>query len=257
MTKQRKRKVEGGLVEGKLSGSIWKLAAPMMIGGALQDLFSLVDLFFVGKLGHVEVAALAIAGTTMAILSMLVQGIGVGTVALISHFTGEKIIRCRIGLGANACPEHYWVDVDADCFFFLVEPLLMLLEPKAMCCLCGRVSQNQFHFLHRYFLFAGDNTLQGSGGTKTPLYALSLPTFLILFLLCSLWMILFRYGVCRFCVATVITLALVFCTFCSSFFAHSTRIEVEIPQTLPSLMKRIKHRFASLQVFIREISFCF
>jgi Na+-driven multidrug efflux pump len=96
MAKQRTRKVEGGLVEGKLSGSIWKLAAPMMIGGALQDLFSLVDLFFVGKLGHVEVAALAIAGTTMAILSMLVQGIGVGTMALISHFTGEKIIRCRM-----------------------------------------------------------------------------------------------------------------------------------------------------------------
>lgn len=45
MLKQRKRKIEHGLTEGKLSESIWKLAAPMMIAGSLQDLFDMVDLF--------------------------------------------------------------------------------------------------------------------------------------------------------------------------------------------------------------------
>jgi len=49
MAIQRKRKIEKGLVDGRLSSSIWKLAAPMMIGGALDDLFSMVDLFFVGN----------------------------------------------------------------------------------------------------------------------------------------------------------------------------------------------------------------
>jgi len=41
-------------------------------------------------LGHIEVAALAIAGTVVAVLMMLVQGIAVGTMVFISHFTGEK-----------------------------------------------------------------------------------------------------------------------------------------------------------------------
>lgn len=61
----------------------------MMIGRLLQDLFSMVDLYFVSELGHVEVAALAIAGTVVAVLAMLVQGIAVGTMAFIAHFTGE------------------------------------------------------------------------------------------------------------------------------------------------------------------------
>jgi len=74
--------------------------------------------------------------TTMAILSMLVQGIGVGTMALISHFTGEKDYKMSDKvLGQNACPEHYWVDVDADCFFFSGRTLVeAFLGPKAMCC---------------------------------------------------------------------------------------------------------------------------
>jgi Na+-driven multidrug efflux pump len=86
----RKRKIETGLVEGKLSSSIWKLATPMLIGGALEDLFSMVDLFFVGRLGHIQVAAIAISGTIVAILMMLIQGIAVGTLSFVSRFTGEK-----------------------------------------------------------------------------------------------------------------------------------------------------------------------
>jgi len=66
------------------------------------------------------------------------------------------------------------VDVDADCFFFSGRTLVDAFWSQRRCVvLCSRVSQNQFHFLHRYFLFAGvTNALQGSGDAKTPLYAL-------------------------------------------------------------------------------------
>ncbi len=90
MEMKRERKIENSLISGNISRSIWTLAAPMMIGSALQDLFSMVDLYFVGRLGHIEVAALAIAGTVVAILMMVVQGITVGSTALIAHFTGDK-----------------------------------------------------------------------------------------------------------------------------------------------------------------------
>ncbi|MEA3421274.1 MAG: hypothetical protein U9Q97_06325 [Acidobacteriota bacterium] len=38
---------------------------------------SIIDLYFVGKLGHVQIASLSIAGTVVAILVMLVTWISV------------------------------------------------------------------------------------------------------------------------------------------------------------------------------------
>ena len=267
MTKQRKRKVEGGLVEGKLSGSIWKLAAPMMIGGALQDLFSLVDLFFVGKLGHVEVAALAIAGTTMAILSMLVQGIGVGTMALISHFTGEKNYKMSDEvLGQTLVLSIIGSMLMLIVSFFLVEPLLRLFGAKGdVLFYAAEYLKINFTFSIVIFLFAGvTNALQGSGDAKTPLYALIVANILNIILDPMLIMGYGPFpamGVAGSAVATVITRGIgVLYLFVHLFFAHSTlHLKWKYLKPLPSLMKRIVNIgfFASLQVFIREISFLF
>ena len=175
MANQRKRKVENGLVEGRLSRSIWKLAAPMMIGGALADLFSIVDLFFVGRLGHIEVAALSIAGTVMAIMMMLVQGIGVGTTALISHFTGEKnyeksdeVLGQTLILGLIGSAIMLVVS------FFLIEPLLKLFGATGeVLTYAADYLRINFNYSIIIFLFSGVNSaLQGSGDVRTPLNAL-------------------------------------------------------------------------------------
>ncbi len=267
MAEQRKRKVEEGLVEGKLSGSIWKLAAPMMIGGALQDLFSIVDLFFVGKLGHIEVAALAIAGTTMAILTMLVQGIGVGTMALVSHFTGEKnyemsdfVLGQTILLGVIGSVFMLIVS------FFLVEPLLMLFGATGnVLFYAADYLKINFVFSIVIFLFAGvTNALQGSGDAKTPLYALVVANILNIILDPLLIMGYGPFpamGVAGSAVATVITRGIgALFLFFHLFFGHSTlRFKWKYLKPLPSLMGRIVNIgfFASLQVFIREVSFLF
>jgi len=73
-----------------LQSSIWKLAMPMMVGAVLHDLFSLADLFFVGRLGHIAVAALSMAGVIIAVIMMAAIGISAGTTALIAHFIGKK-----------------------------------------------------------------------------------------------------------------------------------------------------------------------
>jgi len=86
----RSRKTYSTITEGKLRASIWRLAMPIMAGALLQDLFSLVDLFFVGRLGYVSVAALSMAGVILAVIMMAAIGISSGTTALIAHFTGKK-----------------------------------------------------------------------------------------------------------------------------------------------------------------------
>jgi len=62
----------------------------MIIGALLQDLFTFVDLLFIGRLGSTQLAALSIAGAILAIILMAAMGISSGTTALISHFIGKK-----------------------------------------------------------------------------------------------------------------------------------------------------------------------
>ncbi|MFH1645248.1 MAG: MATE family efflux transporter [Candidatus Omnitrophota bacterium] len=90
MNKKRTRKINDNITEGILRSSIWKLAMPMMLGAVLHDLFTLVDLFFIGRLGHIAVAALAISGVIIAVIMMAAIGISAGTTALIAHFIGKK-----------------------------------------------------------------------------------------------------------------------------------------------------------------------
>lgn len=62
----------------------------MVLGALLQNLFSLVDLFFIGRLGHVALAALSIAGVILAVVIMVGLGLSTGTTALVAHYTGKK-----------------------------------------------------------------------------------------------------------------------------------------------------------------------
>ena len=267
MANQRKRKVENGLVEGRLSRSIWKLAAPMMIGGALLDLFSIVDLFFVGRLGHIEVAALSIAGTVMAIMMMLVQGIGVGTTALISHFTGEKnyeksdeVLGQTLILGLIGSAIMLVVS------FFLIEPLLKLFGATGeVLTYAADYLRINFSYSIIIFLFSGVNSaLQGSGDVRTPLNALIIGNVLNIILDPLLIMGYGPFpamGLSGSAVATVITrgIGLIY-LFSHVLFGHST-IHLMRRHFKPDLilMRRIVSIgfYASLQVFIREVSFLF
>lgn len=90
MVKKRPRKINADITNGSLRSSLWKLALPMMAGAAMQDLFTLVDLFFVGRLGYIAVAALTISGIIISVIMMAAIGISAGTTALIAHFAGKK-----------------------------------------------------------------------------------------------------------------------------------------------------------------------
>jgi Na+-driven multidrug efflux pump len=56
----------------------------------LMDLFNIVDMIFVGRLGAAAIAAVSIGGVIMGLIRMLATGISTGTVALVSRFVGQK-----------------------------------------------------------------------------------------------------------------------------------------------------------------------
>ncbi len=92
------------LTEGSIVRNIWYLALPMMIGNVLQNLFSIVDMKFVGKVSPaVEVsakileeyrksaiAAVSMSGIVLGILFVVIIGIYMGTTAMVARFIGAK-----------------------------------------------------------------------------------------------------------------------------------------------------------------------
>jgi Na+-driven multidrug efflux pump len=67
------------------------LAGPMFIGTTLQNLQSVIGLFWVGRLGSDAVAALAMGGTILMMLFPVVMGLATGTVAVVSRRVGEGL----------------------------------------------------------------------------------------------------------------------------------------------------------------------
>ncbi len=82
------RKNASWITHGSLIGATWRLALPMIVTGLLHDSFSIVDLFFVGRLGPEAIAAVTISGIVVAILLMIGLGITVGCTALVSQAIG-------------------------------------------------------------------------------------------------------------------------------------------------------------------------
>ena len=81
------------LTEGKEGSLILKFALPMLFGGLLQNLYTVVDSIIVGKFINKE--ALAAVGASFPIIFAflsLVIGIGTGSTIVIAQFFGAKKI---------------------------------------------------------------------------------------------------------------------------------------------------------------------
>ena len=65
---------------GNITKNLWLLALPMMATNALQTLFNVVDMVFVGRLGPSQIAAVSITGVILMIPFALILGISIATV---------------------------------------------------------------------------------------------------------------------------------------------------------------------------------
>ncbi len=78
------------LTRGPIRGHIARMTAFMLVSMALQTLYSLVDLYWVSRLGKEAIAAVSIAGNVMMIVMAFGQMLGIGAAAAISHAAGRK-----------------------------------------------------------------------------------------------------------------------------------------------------------------------
>jgi putative MATE family efflux protein len=177
----RSLEAQKGLTEGNLAQSIWRLAVPLVIQGALMDVFNLVDMIFVGRLGAAAIAAVSIGGVLMGLIRMFAMGISTGTVALVSRFVGEgRPEAARDAIGQSISLSVAFSAAVAVLGWLLPEPVLRLLGAaedvipqgvdylRVMC--VGSITM----FL-TLTLSAG---MRGFGNAVTPMWALGLASLL-------------------------------------------------------------------------------
>jgi putative MATE family efflux protein len=77
------------ITDGSLLTGLFSLATPMLVQALLQNLQSMIDLYFVGNLGSSAVAAVSGSGTILFVLTPFMMGASVGIIAMVSRFTGQ------------------------------------------------------------------------------------------------------------------------------------------------------------------------
>ncbi len=161
------------------------LAWPMFVSTTLQNLQSVIGLFWVGRLGSDSVAALAMSGTLLMMLFPVVMGLATGTIAIVSRSVGagnsaeaeevggHSLITALIcGIIAGVAGWYWAGDM---CRWQGATGEVARLGTKYL----------EISFLGSFtvfILFIGSSILQASGNTVIPMYAMLLATGLNLVL---------------------------------------------------------------------------
>jgi putative MATE family efflux protein len=78
------------LTRGSIGRYIFTLGAPAALGMAMQHLYSVVDIFWIGRLGAEAVAAVTLTGSLFFVFFSIAQVIGAGTLAIVARAYGQK-----------------------------------------------------------------------------------------------------------------------------------------------------------------------
>ncbi|WP_448374420.1 MATE family efflux transporter [Fervidobacterium sp.] len=81
-----------------LTRSLFKLSIPTMLGFAIQSLYDIVDMFWIGKISYKAIAGIVIFSTIFWLVGILNDIIGISSVSLISqaYGKGDKLLTSKI-----------------------------------------------------------------------------------------------------------------------------------------------------------------
>lgn len=252
------------LTEGSIAKNIWYLALPMMVGNVLQDLFNIVDMIFVGKLGPAAIAAVSMSGILLMLVMTVAIGISTGTVALVARHFGAK----QQEQAENVAIQAVFVGILSSVVlgvlgYLLAAPVLRLLGAGKDVVPLG-TSYIQITSVGAITIFLGislNSALRGAGDAVTPMKILVLSTVLNIgldpLLIFGIWKFP-RLGVAGSALATVISrgvgLLLLLRVFLSGHsLLHLKWRRIRVDTEVIKRMIKIGV-FGSLQMLIRNIS---
>ena len=199
--------------------ALWTLALPMMIGMAVQTIYQIVDMIFVGKLGPNAIAALAFNLPLLFFAIGIIFGLGSGVTAIIAQYIGMKNKK----KADNAAEHSILLGISISIIFTITgwiygKKLLLLLGTPinilndAFNYFIILVSGIIFMILSVFFR----SILTGEGDTKFPMYVMGLGTVLNI-ILDPILIFSLDMGVSGAAAATIISQAIVCFVFLYAF----------------------------------------
>ncbi len=85
-----------------MTGAIWKLSWPVMLGMIVQTFMGIVDIFFVNMLGVEQAAAVVISDSIFGVLFVFSSLISVGSLSIISRYVGSGRLKELKSFSAQA-----------------------------------------------------------------------------------------------------------------------------------------------------------
>ncbi|MHC4250052.1 MAG: MATE family efflux transporter [Planctomycetota bacterium] len=160
------------LTSGSISGAIWTLAVPTMLATSAQTTISLVDTFWVGRLGPNAIAAVGMCGQVMFLLFTAFIGISAASSALVARAVGASDFDRADHVATQALTLTFAVSVVVGTLGYVLAPDLMRLlgaEPEVARLGAGYL---RITFTGAVFIFSmvvGGGILRGAGDAVTPL----------------------------------------------------------------------------------------
>ena len=163
------------IVQGGLFGTMWRLALPTTATVVLQDVFNLVDLFWVGSLGKTAVAAVATSGVLLGLAFMLALGISSGAMAMVARYVGMRRDSTHIVAQAGIMAAGIAVVVALSGWVF-AEDMLRLLRAEESVISVG-AAYVRISALGTLVVYVGlvlQTALRSSGDAMTPLIVMAI-----------------------------------------------------------------------------------
>ncbi|MFH0887047.1 MAG: MATE family efflux transporter [bacterium] len=176
-----KVKKERDLTLGDIPRHLWILSIPLIISNLLQTAFELINMIWVGRLGQVEVAAVAMSSSIIMVVIFIMIGIAIGTMALVSRSIGEK----KIGQANKIAMQSLILGFIGSIIlgiigYILSAPLLRLLGAEEAVVAVG-TTYLHITFIGIIAMFYANliaAILQGAGDSITPMIILTISTVL-------------------------------------------------------------------------------
>ncbi len=160
------------LTRGPISLKIASLALPLMVIAVLQTTQSLIDMFWVGRLGASSIAAVAMSGMIIMVLFTMIVGISTGTMALVARYVGAKnkekadtVATQSISLAIIMAI----LTVAVGLVFTKRLLLIMGAGPDVLEAGIGYLKILLLGGVTMFLLFTGNSILRGAGDTFTPM----------------------------------------------------------------------------------------
>jgi len=178
----KEKKAKGrNLTEGDMLKTLFLLAAPMVLGMALQTGFNIIDTFFIGMLGSEELASISVTFPVVFIFIAIASGLAIGSTALVSQAIGARKRKKASNIALHSIIIGIITGTTTAVFGVFFSPPLFHFMGVSGHILEMTIQYANLIFFGFVFLFIGfiaQGIIQADGDTITPTRNLGVSVFL-------------------------------------------------------------------------------